>query len=82
MVWTLRSHGREIVERKLNTCKTIKRVDGLARTTGKGKGTQDKGKGKGKPSKGAKAGARAKERVNNTARKGRRDVDRHELGSR
>ena len=45
---------RETVERKLNTCKTTKRVDGLARTIKpkaspareKGKCKQDKGKGK------------------------------------
>ena len=57
MVWNLRPHGERLSKEKLNTSKTTKRVDGLARTTskgkpGKGKGKQDKGKGKGKPSDG------------------------------
>ena len=56
---------RETVERKLNTCKKIKQVDGLPRTK--------------KPKASlARANARTKamERVNNTARKERKDFTR------
>ena len=71
---------RETVERKLNICKTFKRVFGLARTA-KQKATppsplslpatrKGKGKNKGKGTYRAKARARTKERVNNIARNG------------
>ena len=56
---------REPVERKPNTCKTTKQVHDLAQTT----------KAKSSPAR-AKARTRTKERINTTARKGRKDFTR------
>ena len=64
--------------RKLNTCKTIRRVDGLARTTkpktspARARADKTKARAKTNPVR-AKARARTKETVNNTARNGRKD---------
>ena len=70
---------REIAERKLNTCKTIKRVDGLARTT-KAKASPARARVKASKTKtraeailaSTKARTRRKEGVNTTERKGRK----------
>ena len=78
MVWNLRPHG-EIVERKLNTCKTTKRVDGLARTTkpkaspARAKANKTKARAKASLER-AEARTRAKGRANNTARKRRNNL--------
>ena len=67
-------HGEELtvtwpetVERKLNTCETTKRVDGLGGAT-KPKASPARAK-----ANKTKARAKTKERENNTARKGRKD---------
>ena len=78
MVWYLRSHGERLSKGELRTCKTTKRVDGLAWTTkikalARGEASKTKARAKANLVR-AKARARAKERVNNTARKGRKDV--------
>ena len=77
---------REIVERELNTCKTTKLMDGLARTTktkgkpGKGKAKQDEGKGKGKPGKGkGKSKSKTKgEQHDKKGKKGFHEMEGHE----
>ena len=70
---------RETVERTLNTCKTIKQVDGLARTK-KPKASLARTNPQISGEKGslARANARTKamERANNTARKERKDFTR------
>ena len=79
MVWNLWSQGGGIVGRKLNTCKTIKQVDDLARTTkpkaSLAKTNPTKGREKASLAR-AKARTKAKEIINNTARKERKNFTR------
>ena len=82
MVWNFRSHG-ERLERQPSICKTAEQVDGLARTT-KAKASQARVRAKASKTRAmAKANlpratprTRTKERVNATARKGRKDFMR------